>query len=366
MRVLVAPQEFKGSLSADEAAAAIAGGIRAARPGWSTDILPLSDGGPGLLDALRRAVRADTAAAVVHDPLGRRVLGRYLRLRDSGGVVIEAAQANGLFHLKPEELDALHADSFGVGELIADAAASEPARMLIGVGGSATTDGGAGALRALGVRFLDMAGNHLPPGGAALSRLERIDWQPLAWLGRFPIIVATDVRSPLCGPHGAARVFGPQKGASLADVDVLEEALERFAAIVRRATGVDLRDLPGAGAAGGLAGGLHAFLHAPIESGFDVVAGLTRLHERLAAADIVVSGEGSYDQQSLAGKATGRVIEAARAAGKPVVVFAGRATLPGARTLAALEPDPARAMQLAAILLRELAAAWAREQPRDP
>jgi glycerate kinase len=211
-----------------------------------------------------------------------------------------------------------------------------------------------------------MAGNHLPPGGAALARLERIDWQPPAWLGRFPIIVATDVRSPLCGPHGAARVFGPQKGASPADVDVLEEALERFAAIVRRATGVALRDLPGAGAAGGLAGGLHAFLHAPIESGFDVVAGLTRLHERLVAADIVVTGEGSYDQQSLAGKATGRVIEAARAAGKPVVVFAGRATLPGARTLAALEPDPARAMQLAAILLRELAAAWAREQPRDP
>ncbi|MEJ5221073.1 MAG: glycerate kinase, partial [Tepidiforma sp.] len=155
MRVLIAPQEFKGSLAADEAAAAIAAGIRAARPGWQLDLLPLSDGGPGLLDALRRAVRADTAAAVVHDPLGRPVLGRYLRLRESGEAVIEAAQANGLFHLKPEERDALRADTFGVGELIAAAAADEPPRMLIGVGGSATTDGGAGALRALGARFFD-------------------------------------------------------------------------------------------------------------------------------------------------------------------------------------------------------------------
>lgn len=363
MRVLVAPQEFKGSLSADEAAAAIAAGVREARPAWTIDLLPLSDGGPGLLDALRRAVRADTCAAVVHDPLGRRVLGRYLRLRESGEAVIEAAQANGLFHLKPAERDALRADSYGVGELIADAAAGQPAGMLIGVGGSATTDGGAGALRALGARFLDMSGAELPPGGAALAGLERVDWRPPGWLGSFPIVVATDVRSPLCGPEGAARVFAPQKGASPAEVDLLEEALERFAAVVRRATGVDLRDLPGAGAAGGLAGGLHAFLGAAIQSGFDVVARVTRFAERLAAADLVITGEGSYDAQSLAGKVTGRVAEAARAAGKPVVIFAGRAGLPGARTLADLEPDPARAMEHAARLLRQLAARWAAEQP---
>ncbi|WBL36926.1 glycerate kinase [Tepidiforma flava] len=363
MRVLIAPQEFKGSLAADEAAAAIAAGIRAARPGWQLDLLPLSDGGPGLLDALRRAVRADTAAAVVHDPLGRPVLGRYLRLRETGDAVIEAAQANGLFHLKPEERDALRADTFGVGELIAAAAADEPPRMLIGVGGSATTDGGAGALRALGARFLDGAGADIPPGGGPLARLERIEWNPPAWLGRFSVVVAADVRSPLCGPAGAARVFAPQKGASPAEVDLLEEALERFAAVVRRVTGVDLRDLPGAGAAGGLAGGLRAFLGAAIESGFDIVAGVTRFAGRLAAADLVITGEGSYDEQSLAGKVTGRVLEAARAAGKPAVVFAGRASLPGARTLAALEPDPARAMERAADLLRQLAADWAAEQP---
>ncbi|WP_322818976.1 glycerate kinase [Tepidiforma sp.] len=363
MRILVAPQEFKGSLAADEAAAAIAAGIHDARPAWQIDLLPLSDGGPGLLDALRRAVRADTAAAVVHDPLGRRVLGRYLRLRESGAAVIEAAQANGLFHLQPHERDALRADSFGVGELIAAAAAEAPSALLIGVGGSATTDGGAGALRALGARFFDAAGAELPPGGAPLARLERIAWHPPPWLGAFPITVATDVTSPLCGPAGAARLFAPQKGASPAEVELLEEALERFAAATRRLTGIDLRTLPGAGAAGGLAGGLHAFLGATIASGFEIVAALTRFHERLAAADLVITGEGRYDEQSLVGKVTGRVVEAARATGRPVVIFAGQATLPGARTLATLEPDPTRSIQLAAPLLRELAAAWAREQP---
>ncbi len=363
MRVLIAPQEFKGSLSADEAARAIAAGIRASRPGWQLDLLPLSDGGPGLLDALRRAVPADTTAVVVHDPLGRPVLGRYLRLRESGEAVIEAAQANGLYHLAPAERDALHADTFGVGELIAAAAADRPPRLLIGVGGSATTDAGAGALRALGARFLDAAGADLPPGGGPLVRLEHITWTPPAWLGSFPIVVAADVRSPLCGPAGAARVFAPQKGASPAQVAILEEALERFAAVTRRVTGIDLRDLPGAGAAGGLAGGLHAFLGAAIESGFDIVARLSRFRERLQAADLVITGEGSYDRQSLAGKVTGRIIEAARTAGKPVVLLAGRADLPGARTLTSLEPDPARAMERAADLLQRLAADWATDQP---
>lgn len=359
MRILIAPQEFKGSLSADEAAAAIAAGFRAARPAWELDICPLSDGGPGLLDALRRAVRADTAAAVVHDPLGRPVLGRYLRLRSTGAIVIEAAQANGLFHVPPHERDPLRADTYGVGELIREAAADHPPRMLIGVGGSATTDGGAGALRALGARFLDAAGSELPPGGAALTRLERIEWQPPGWLGSFPITIAADVRSPLCGPAGAARVFAPQKGATPQQVELLEEALERFATVVRRATGIDLRDLPGAGAAGGL----HAFLGASIESGFDVVASVVDFHARLAVADLLVTGEGSYDEQSLAGKVTGRVAEAARAASKPVTIFAGTASLPGAITLTALEPDTARAMEHAAELLRELAARWAATLP---
>ena len=173
MRVLVASQEFKGSLSAEEACDAIAAGIRAAVPGWDIDLVPLSDGGPGFIDALRRAVRCDTGAATVHDALGRPVLARYLVTRDDGHVIIEAAQANGLFHIAPGERDALRADTRGVGELIAAAAPQGAKRVIIGVGGSATSDGGAGMAVALGARLLDDAGQPIGPGVPPLLRLDR-------------------------------------------------------------------------------------------------------------------------------------------------------------------------------------------------
>lgn len=362
MRVLIAPQEFKGSLGADEAAAAIASGIRSFHPDWVLDSLPMSDGGPGLLDAMRRAVKADTMAAVVRDALGRKVLARYIRVRSTGDIIIEAAQANGLLHVRPQELDALHADTFGVGELILDAAKSEPPRMIIGVGGSATTDGGAGMARALGARLFDMAGRELPVGGAALADIERIEYAPPPELTAIQFLVATDVTNPLCGPNGAARVYAPQKGASPEQVDVLEAALFRYAQVARRHFGMDLANLPGGGAAGGLAAGLVAFLGASIESGFDLVAETTGLRDRMSACDLVVTGEGSFDSQSLQGKVTGRLIALARELGKPVSVLAGRSTgeteVP-LSTIAELEPDPLVAMDQAANLLKELAARWA-------
>jgi glycerate kinase len=358
MRVLIAPQEFKGSLSSDEAAAAIARGLRRAHPDWKLDSLPMSDGGPGLLDALRRAVRADTAAAVVRDPLGRKVLGRYIRIRESGDVVIEAAQANGLWHVGPAERDPLYSDTRGVGELIADALAEPAKRLIIGVGGSATTDGGAGMAAALGARFTDMAGLPLKPGGAPLADLARIDWQRPVFLEGVEVLVATDVTNPLLGPNGAAAVYAPQKGATPEQVDILEAALHRYASVLRRSLGMDIANLPGAGAAGGLAGGLVAFLGARIQSGFDLVADATHLHERLAQADLVITGEGSFDSQSLQGKVTGRIIELARAAAKPVIILAGRAQTPAPNihTLAELEPDTAAAMANATALLTALAA----------
>jgi glycerate 2-kinase len=362
VRVLIAPQEFKGSFGADEAAAAIASGIRSARPEWELDILPMSDGGPGLLDAMRRAVKADTMAAIVRDALGREVLGRYIRVRATGDVVIEAAQANGLFHLRPEERNAVAADSFGVGELMADAAATEPSRMLIGVGGSATTDGGAGALRALGAKFFDMAGNELSPGGGPLARLERIEWTLPSWLERTRVVVATDVTNPLCGPNGAARIYAPQKGATPEEVDQLEEALFKFANVVRRHFGVDAANLPGGGAAGGLALGLAVFLGAPIQSGFDVVAGAVGLEQRLEAAGIVVTGEGSFDGQSSQGKVTGRLLTLAAEREKPCIVFAGRSTEPGAITLSSRASSEADAMARAAELLTRAAREWAAAQ----
>lgn len=325
MRVLIAPQEFKGSLSAEEAADAMRLGMRRAHPDWTFDLLPMSDGGPGLLDALRRAVKADTHAAIVHDPLGRRVLGRYIRLRDSGDVVIEAAQANGSWHVAADERDPLHSDTRGVSELLLAAVEDgKPPRIVVGVGGSATSDGGAGMAVALGATFLAEDGTVLPPGGAALADLARIDWRRPPGLDGVAVVVATDVTNPLTGPNGAARVYAPQKGASPADVDVLEAALERYASVVRRSLGVDIARVPGGGAAGGLAAGLVAFLGATIEPGFELVAEASRLRERLAQADLVVTGEGSFDSQSLQGKVTGRILELAEAAGKPAVVIAGR------------------------------------------
>lgn len=362
MKVLIAPQEFRGSLSADEAANAIAKGLRRAYPGWTLDRCPMSDGGPGLLDALRFAIKADTCAAVVRDPLGREVLARYLRVRETGAIVIEAAQANGTWHVKAAERNPLFCDTAGVGDLLREAVAGGGAnRVIVGVGGSATTDGGAGMAQALGARFTDMAGNPLAPGGAPLADLARIDWRRPAAFEGVRIDVATDVRNPLVGPEGAATVYGPQKGASPAEVDVLEAALVRYAAVLRRQLGVDIAQLAGAGAAGGLAGGLVAFLGAKIESGFELVAEAVHLAERLGTADLVVTGEGSFDGQSLQGKVTGRIIEMARAQGKQVVVLAGRADCAvdelEVRTLISLEPAAEAAMVNAATLLTELAAA---------
>jgi glycerate kinase len=362
MHVLIAPQEFKGSLSAEEAADAIARGFRRARPEWTLDLLPMSDGGPGLLEAFRRAVRSDTVAAVVHDALGRRVLARYLTVRGESTVIVEAAHANGLMHLAPAERDALMASSAGVGEIIAGVATLSPANIIIGVGGSATPDGGAGMARALGARFLKAEGRELPPGGGALAQLECIEWQPPAWLAEMTLVVATDVTNPLLGANGAARVFAPQKGASENDVELLESALTRYAGIVRRDLGAEIAAMPGAGAAGGLAGGLVAFLGARIGSGFDVVASASNLEARLAAADLVVTGEGSFDSQSLQGKVTGRMLGLAAEGAIPVVIFAGRSdsNASNVHTLAARHGEAS--MRDAGSLLTALAQSWATDR----
>lgn len=358
-RVLIAPQEFKGSLTAQQAAEAIAAGTHDAQPGWDLDLLPMSDGGPGFIDAMRSAISGQVETATVSDPLGRPVEARYLVADHSGDVFIEAAQANGLVLLAPGERDALRAGTHGVGQLIAAVARHAPRRIVIGVGGSATTDGGAGMAVALGARMTGETGELLPPGGGSvLADLARIDWLPPEWLARTEVVVATDVTNPLTGPNGAAAVYGPQKGASPGDVDLLDAALVRFASVVRRSLGVDVARMAGAGAAGGLAAGLAAFLGAKIVSGFDVVAGATNLAARMDSCDLVVTGEGRFDSQSNQGKTTGRIIDMARAREKPVVVFAGFSLQAGEdiATIASLEPDLESAMANAADLLRAIAA----------
>jgi glycerate kinase len=368
MRVLIAPQEFKGSLTAAEAATAIAAGLGRARPEWELDVAPVSDGGPGFLEAMCAAGSHEWCVAAARDPLGRPVAASYLRLTEAREAVVEAAQANGLWRLGPGELDPLHADTAGVGDLILAAMSEPPSRLIIGVGGSATTDGGAGMARALGARFLDGAGNALVPGGGALAALVRIDWRRPPPFAGTEVVVATDVTNPLVGPNGAAAVYGPQKGATPEQVDMLEAALLRYASVSRRSLGVDVATLPGGGAAGGLAAGLVAFLGARVVSGFDVAAQALRLDARIARAGVVVTGEGSFDAQSAQGKATGRLFERARAAGKQVVVFAGRADQegPAVRTIASLGFGPVESMERASELLAALAERWAAEAGPAP
>ena len=362
MRVLVAPQEFKGSLTAAEAAAAIADGIRQARPGWDLDLLPMSDGGPGFLDAFETSIGGQRLAVAAHDAILRPIQAAILAAESPSTplVIVESAAANGLVLVEPEERDPLSADTYGVGELLAAALEHNPATIIVGVGGSATTDGGHGMARALGATFFDDAGRPLAPGGVSLAGLAAVHWQRPAALEGVEVVVAVDVTNPLTGPRGAAAIYGPQKGASLADVDALDAALTRFSAVVRRQLGVDLASLPGAGAAGGLAGGLVAFLGARIESGFDVVSRATALESRFRQADLVITGEGSFDAQSTEGKTTGRLLEMASIAHKPAVVFAGVAPAGGlAHALVSLEPNPSKSMANAASLLRELARRWA-------
>ncbi|MCY3882036.1 MAG: glycerate kinase [Chloroflexi bacterium] len=362
MRILVAPQEFKESLTAEEAASTIASGVAQAKPEWTIEELPLSDGGPGFLAALARATQGRAREVATHDALGRARTAQVLDITETGTCAVESAMANGLALIAPEERDALRSSTEGVGELIGAALDGRPRRVVVGVGGSATSDGGSGMARALGARFRDGAGRDLPAGAAALADLARIDWSPPQSLAGVEVLVASDVTNPLVGPQGAAAVFGPQKGASSEEVEAIEAALQRYAAVVERSLGVALADLPGAGAAGGLAGGLVAFLGGRILSGFDVVAEATGLAERLVRADLVVTGEGSFDSQSDQGKTVGRIRKMATEAGIPCAVLAGRAegTAGEVRTLAEIEPDRDASMRNAAALLRELADRWAR------
>src|SRR6185369_1417296 len=255
IRILVAPLEFKGSLTAGQAARAIEAGVRAGWPDAELTVLPLADGGPGTADALVEALGGEWHTAWSHDALGRPLQAQWASW--PGGGVVEMARASGLSLLAPAERDALTTTTLGTGELIADALESGIRTLLIGVGGSATNDGGVGALQALGYRFLDGSGRALPPGGAALRNLARIVPDGVLPAVRATgMTVMTDVLNPLCGPTGASHVYGPQKGASPDDVELLDAALAHLAEIVRRDLGADAAHLPGTGAAGGLSYGL--------------------------------------------------------------------------------------------------------------
>ncbi|MEV6976114.1 glycerate kinase [Kitasatospora sp. NPDC093806] len=323
--VVVAPDKFKGTLEAAEAAARIAVGIRRAAPGVEVRELPVADGGEGTLAAALAAGFARVPAKVA-GPTGLPVDAAFA-VRGTTAVV-ELAQASGLARLPAGRTAPLAAGSYGVGQLIARAVALGAERIVLGLGGSACTDGGAGMVQALGVPLLDAVGAELPPGGAALRRLDRIDPAPAARaLAGVELVVACDVDNPLLGPRGAAAVYGPQKGASGEDLVVLEEGLTRFADVVGAAVGRDVRDAPGAGAAGGVGFAALALLGATVRPGIEFLLDLLGFDEAVRGARLVVTGEGCLDAQTLHGKAPAGVAAAAARAGVPVVAVAGRVEL---------------------------------------
>ncbi len=317
--ILVAPTSFKGTIGAAEAAAAMAAGARAAVGAEPVREMPLSDGGPGLLDALA-ASGGEASTVEVRGPLGAPVEARLLRL--GATVVVESADACGLHLVPPEQRDPLRTTTRGVGELLLAASAQDGVRQVTcGLGGSATVDGGAGLAAALGFELLNDEGALIPEGGGGLTRLARIRSSGSRRLPRVTGLV--DVRSPLLGEEGAAAVFGPQKGADAAGVRMLEAGLTRLADCLRRDLGHDIAGLPGAGAAGGLGAGLVAFAGARLLPGSAWVLEAVGFKRALQGARLVVTGEGSYDEQSALGKLTGEVIRRARAAGVPVLLLCG-------------------------------------------
>ncbi len=327
-RVLIAPQSFKGSADAVAVASAIARGVRRVWKNAQCDEMPLADGGEGTVRALVRATGGTVRTSRANDPLGRLIDAEWGTLGDGRTAVVEMAAASGHTLLADAERDPRVTSTRGTGELIIAAAASGAERIVVGIGGSATNDGGAGMARALGYRFLDGDSKELPEGGLALRDLHRIEGQTDVRLIRPSIEVACDVRNPLLGPEGASAVYGPQKGATPEVVRELDASLAHYADVVEGFVGRNVRDVPGAGAAGGLGAALIAFLDARLRSGADLVLDATGFERRLLACDLVVTGEGRVDAQSGYGKLTGAVVERAHSAGRPVAAITG-GTAPG-------------------------------------
>jgi glycerate kinase len=330
MRVLVAPDKFRGTLTAPEAAAAIAAGWQRVRPGDEVSQLPLADGGEGTLETLVAALDGERRTVTVTGPVGRPVEAAFGLARTAAGLValVEMAAASGLELVPRDRRDPRVTTTRGTGELIVEAARAGAERIIVTIGGSATNDGGAGMAQALGISLLDAAGGEIGPGGAAILQLDRIDASGLAEEIRgVEFLVASDVDNPLYGPQGAAAVYGPQKGASPEDVELLDRAMRHFADVIRRDLGVDVADRPGAGAAGGIGAGLMAFLHADVRPGAALVMDAVGFRERIQGAGLVITGEGKLDEQSLRGKTPAAVMEVAAEAGVPAVIVCGQATI---------------------------------------
>jgi glycerate kinase len=368
-RAVLAPDKFKGSLTAAEVAEALAAGMVDVLPHLETITLPVADGGDGTVAA---ALSAGFDKIIVNavGPTGEPVQAPYALHGDRA--VVELAAVVGLSMLPSGRLDPLASHTYGLGLVIADAIRRGATTIVLGLGGSVSTDGGAAMVQALGARLLDSRGRDLSPGGGRLAGLARLDLEPLrAALGGVTIIVASDVDNPLLGPNGAAAVFGPQKGAGPEELERLEQGLQQWSTIVSEATGRDDAVRAGAGAAGGTGFAALALLNAEIRPGIELILDLIDFDRRVIGADLVVTGEGSLDEQSLAGKAPVGVARAAAGAGVRVVAVAGRLQLSAAQLreagiaaaypLTDLEPDLNRCIANASPLLRRMGAQIAKD-----
>ncbi len=362
--VVVACDKFKGSLTSEEVAQAITRGVRRVAPGADVVAVPVADGGDGTL-AAALAAGFERVPVVVSGPTGEPVETAYARRGDVA--VVELADCCGLLRLPGGVLAPLTASSRGLGEAVVAALDAGVRTIVLAVGGSASTDGGAGMLAALGARLLDARGEPLLDGGGALADVATVELSALhPRLAEVTVVLATDVQNPLLGQQGAAMIFGPQKGATSSQVATLDAALARYAALITAATGVDARPLPGAGAAGGVGFAALGVMGATMRPGIEIVLGWSDFERLLQRADLVITGEGSLDQQTLLGKTPAGVAEAAQRAGVPVVAVCGRALLTADEVagtaithvyaLTDLEPDPAVCMSQAGPLLTELAA----------
>lgn len=324
MKVIIAPQTFKGSLSALDVAKAMREGVLRATSSAETVLVPVADGGDGTLETLIDSSAGETHTAVVTGPLGEKVDASWGAFGDGKTAIIEMARSSGLALIPTQKRDPNTATTYGLGELIKNSLAKGFRNFIIGIGGSATNDAGAGMAQALGVRLLDKSGNDLPVGGAALSKLDHIDTSGLhADAKNSHYEVACDVTNPLTGPEGASHVYGPQKGASPQIALKLDAALVNFSKIVKRDIGLEIDNIPGSGAAGGLGGGLIAFLGANLRAGVDIVLDAVGLKEKLVGANLVITGEGQMDFQTVYNKAPIGVAKLAKQQGIPVIGISG-------------------------------------------
>ncbi len=325
MKFVLAPDSFKESMTAKEAALAMELGIKQVFPDAECILVPMADGGEGTVESLVAHTEGRIVRVQVTGPLGTPVEAEYGLSGDGRTAIIEMAGASGIQLVRPEDRSPLHTTTYGTGELIRSALDQGARHILMGIGGSATNDGGAGMVQALGVSLKDAEGRELPYGGAALAELRTIDVAGLdPRLAAAKIEVACDVTNPLTGPEGASFIFGPQKGATPAMAEQLDRALRHYAQILLEQTGRDVSHVMGAGAAGGLGAGLLAFLDAELKRGVELVLEYTNLRERMKGADYVFTGEGSIDRQTRFGKTPFGVASAAQALGIPVIAFAGR------------------------------------------